>query len=268
MPASGGELLPSMYCKRCDYPLHSLSQTLCPECGWPFDPDNPRTYHRRPWRRVARRWCRIVAIVLAVIPLATLAVGASVWGWFYLGWQVEQPIIAAIQASGGKVSCHPGRSGDWLQDLYGGPGSALGFAFDRARRATLRADPACVTLQPLTKLGSLWLNGPGVTDKSLRLPATAPALGYIAVVGASITNSGLDYLRSMSRPYHVILGSVPLDDSAVPYLSRLRNVTAIDIIDTRMTPDGIRQLERMLPGTKIWTGPDDIGAKGLKGPAT
>ena len=260
---------PPMYCKRCDYPLHSLSQTLCPECGWPFDPDNPRTYQRRPWHRLARRCCRVVAILLAAVLLSALALAASLWGWFYLGWRAEQPTIAAIRATqGGQVHCHPGRSGDWLQDLFGGPGSPLGFAFERARDAILQADPACATLRPLGKLRDLRLNGPRVSDRSLQLAATAPNLISLYVINASITNSGLGYLRGMSRPYALALAGIPLDDSAVPYLAQLSAMRTMHMAGTRMPPDGIRQLQCMLPGARIVPDRDGVGVKDENGAAT
>lgn len=36
-----------MYCRACQYELASLRDTVCPECGRPFDPSDPRTFARR-----------------------------------------------------------------------------------------------------------------------------------------------------------------------------------------------------------------------------
>ena len=37
-----------MYCRDCQYPLHSIESCTCPECGRYFDPDNTLTFLRRP----------------------------------------------------------------------------------------------------------------------------------------------------------------------------------------------------------------------------
>ena len=39
---------PDKYCQNCFYALVGLPESRCPECGRPFDPDNPRTYSRQP----------------------------------------------------------------------------------------------------------------------------------------------------------------------------------------------------------------------------
>lgn len=40
------------YCLGCGYVLDGLPEHRCPECGRPFDPDNPRTFKTaRPYKR-------------------------------------------------------------------------------------------------------------------------------------------------------------------------------------------------------------------------
>ena len=107
-----------------------------------------------------------------------------------------------------------------------------------------------------------------VSDTSLRLAATAPNVWILKVAGASITKPGLEYISGMSRLNDLYLADVPIDDSEVPCLGQLSQVRRMTVKDTRMTAQGIRQLQHMLPGTKIWTGPADGGAKGQESPAT
>ena len=33
-----------MLCRSCQYSLEQLENPVCPECGLPFDPDDPSTY--------------------------------------------------------------------------------------------------------------------------------------------------------------------------------------------------------------------------------
>jgi len=61
-----------MYCLACTYHLQSLSSHVCPECGRPFDPDDPASYARSRFQvndeRRARR-LEICTIGLSLIPL-------------------------------------------------------------------------------------------------------------------------------------------------------------------------------------------------------
>jgi hypothetical protein len=71
-----------MFCKQCQYDLRELPENRCPECGQPFNPDDPATYHRRA--KAHPRW-----------PLWLTCVGAG-YPWLcvlmlYLTW-----VVAAI----------------------------------------------------------------------------------------------------------------------------------------------------------------------------
>ena len=44
-----------MCCLSCGYTLNHLCRSICPECGRPFDPQEPRTYHR-PHESWDARW--------------------------------------------------------------------------------------------------------------------------------------------------------------------------------------------------------------------
>ena len=38
-----------MFCTKCKYDLRgSIQERRCPECGWPFNPERPRTYRPSP----------------------------------------------------------------------------------------------------------------------------------------------------------------------------------------------------------------------------
>ncbi len=57
-----------MYCKTCWYNLSHLSEHRCPECGKPFDPNNPRSYSPRPHEyrldKIARWLAHPVALMI------------------------------------------------------------------------------------------------------------------------------------------------------------------------------------------------------------
>ena len=66
--------MPSRYCRRCSYVLDGLESKKCPECGRAFNPDNTRTYRRKPrltfwgrtWRTAAVFASQYVSTCLAV----------------------------------------------------------------------------------------------------------------------------------------------------------------------------------------------------------
>jgi hypothetical protein len=49
-------------CLNCGYKLDGLNAGACPECAFPFDPGDPRTYTSGPWPQRARRWWRIALV--------------------------------------------------------------------------------------------------------------------------------------------------------------------------------------------------------------
>jgi hypothetical protein len=70
---------PSPRCWSCNYPLHAIPSTYCPECGRAFDVADPRsTNPGRPIGRLARRLLAPPGV--AALALLALATGAIVYG--------------------------------------------------------------------------------------------------------------------------------------------------------------------------------------------
>ena len=66
------ELDTSPRCVHCGYPLAHLTQSRCPECGNPFDLQNPETYHR-PTITSERNWTiQELATLLSISALLAL----------------------------------------------------------------------------------------------------------------------------------------------------------------------------------------------------
>ena len=63
-----------MSCRTCGYDLKSLATSACPECGRPFDMDNPSTYDSRP------REQRLLIRVTASLAISLLCFGAMAGG--------------------------------------------------------------------------------------------------------------------------------------------------------------------------------------------
>jgi hypothetical protein len=55
-----------LFCKACKYELRGAASRRCPECGRPFDPADPRTFHRHrdePLRGAVAVMTQIIGIV-------------------------------------------------------------------------------------------------------------------------------------------------------------------------------------------------------------
>ena len=69
-----------MRCKTCHYSLENLTEHRCPECGTPFDPNDPATFDTvvRARSRVLDRlgWAIVVAMLVASITVHIQSQGA------------------------------------------------------------------------------------------------------------------------------------------------------------------------------------------------
>jgi hypothetical protein len=84
-----------MYCRECDYDLRGSPEPRCSECGQSFDPDDPRTFRRKPRR------LKPLALVLAIywIPLAAHAVFLLT-----MSLPVTWPLKTRLLAVGGSMA--------------------------------------------------------------------------------------------------------------------------------------------------------------------
>lgn len=90
---SGGSQ-PTKHCLGCSYVLDGLPQPRCPECGRPFDPDDPATF-RHPGQ-VRNRPAVVVSLYL-------LSLVSTVAYWVF--WQGGGMPIAYRLAAAGEQAC-------------------------------------------------------------------------------------------------------------------------------------------------------------------
>ena len=141
-------------CLNCDYLLDGLPTSVCPECGRPFDPDDPGTYFP-PWfrsrlaHRLSRRWAAPPSILhmvccVSLLHLATWPVpGAPRFAFDPLDF-----LAAGVAATGLTLAWILRRQAvGWWGDLQGnGP---------RLTRWKWRLGPMCLLLLCLS-----WVIGP------------------------------------------------------------------------------------------------------------
>ena len=93
-----------MYCRRCQYLLRELTQSVCPECGQSFDPDDPKTFS---WSPVNPRRQRIRSIwIAAVMGVAVVVIGIFS-GWFFQ-FLPNHTIVLGLWLTGRQIVFLPG----------------------------------------------------------------------------------------------------------------------------------------------------------------
>jgi hypothetical protein len=225
----------AMYCRKCGYELRGLTAARCPECGRPFDRNNPRTYRLR---RVSR-WAALPRWIALRLSLLLLALGLP-WGWFYIGWRSEQNARATLDPAV-TVSYEPLVSSR-LRTCMG----PAGFVLDRVDSVVITTDDRDMrVLAEFHHLRLLLICQAPVTDLSplKRLHK----LETITLWSTDVTDirplAGLKDLQSLD-----LIGSPVTDLSPLAGLTSLRELSLVK----RTTPDTqIQLLRRALPKCAI-----------------
>lgn len=95
-PAASG------YCLGCSYPLKSVTEPVCPECGRCFDPSDPRTFGESPFplRRAVTRLAKAVTVVgvlmLGVEVLLSARGGSELLVLWLLALSITPVMLAGI----------------------------------------------------------------------------------------------------------------------------------------------------------------------------
>ncbi len=210
----------SLYCRTCGYQLAGLSANRCPECGRPFDPDNRRTFLRRPRGWLVRRLIRRMLVALACF---VLAIGAAL-GWLYYDWKrCNVPGLGFVTAGArlDKKTIGP----VWLKYLLG---RRLGYLLDR---------PESVTFVQ-------------VGDDDLARAGMLLSLEQVSVVGdqtrpSHVTEAGLAHLRNLKTLRTLGLRNTPMSDAAMAQISQLQSLEYLGFMHAQLTDSGLAQLGRL-----------------------
>jgi hypothetical protein len=234
---------PARFCRRCGYELRGLTSPRCPECGRTFDPNDQRTYLRRPLKRWMRQLKRVV-IVLAVMLLPPTAT----WGWFFWGWYEEQKTLTELKFIPDNFRYRPLVS-PWLRRHSG----SAGFVLDRVMGINLdyRTDVTDISgLAWFTDLRELSLHGTSVTDLSPLDDLTN--LRTLSLHASKVTD--LSPLARLTNLDMLNVGGTAVTDLSP--LARLTSLRQLALFGTKVTDisplTGLKNLEYLsLDGTDI-----------------
>ena len=103
----------------------------------------------------------------------------------------------------------------------------------------------------LSKLTDLDLSRTEIQGRGLVHLANIQGLELLVLAPTAITPSALNAVRA-SRGIHALkLASTPIDDTAVEHLKTLTSLKRMDLSATNLTPAGMAELRKVLPGCDI-----------------
>jgi hypothetical protein len=113
----------TIHCLGCGYDLRGLTENRCPECGRPFDPDDPGTYDcGQRFRRnplvgacigASGPFLIAIAILLRAAPLALPAVTELLVCWLVVCWLIAAASLSANVANL-RVAYYPKQTAAWI----------------------------------------------------------------------------------------------------------------------------------------------------------
>ena len=114
------------------------------------------------------------------------------------------------------------------------------------------SDAGMVHLENLPKLEMLRVNGTFVTDAGLVHLKKIKTLNMLDLGQAkNITNIGLSHLKNLTNLRALDLTAAKITDAGLVHLEGLKKLVRLDLSLTSITPAGVRQLRRALPGCDI-----------------
>jgi len=238
------------------------------------------------WRR---RRHRVSQFSLRELFVATtlVAIACSWWAWRHHQWQREMDFQRLLRERFKAGSDMDYQGPVWLAKLFGtdnlqwlnGTVDVIFYlpmtenSTDEAMQslarqmvsmpylelvATTGADDAVVaSLSTVPQLSMLALSESRITDASVKDIQQLVNLRVLLISGKQlkISNAAVGRLESLQNLERLHLRSPLFDDEVIPALARLRQLRRLDLTFTRVTPKGIKELQKQLPECQI-TEPD------------
>src|SRR5437588_378616 len=92
------------------------------------------------------------------------------------------------------------------------------------------------------------LGHPKVTDADLKELKNLKQLTSLNLGGTKVTDAGLKELKDLKQLTTLFLFATPVTNAG---LKELKDLTSLNLAETRVTADGVADLQKALPGCKI-----------------
>jgi Leucine-rich repeat (LRR) protein len=103
-------------------------------------------------------------------------------------------------------------------------------------------DEGAAVLRNWKHLKHLNLRGTKITDSTLEMLASLPAMEWLDIGWAQITDTGLDHLSSLTNLRRLTMGGNKLTDNALQFLRQTPQLEYLDIGGTQRTDSGLWSL--------------------------
>ena len=116
-------------------------------------------------------------------------------------------------------------------------------------------DDAMEKIGRLSQLKILLLDGTDVSDTGLRHLRSLEHLERLTLAsnGDGITDKGIEYLAELQSLRELnLVGCGEVTDESIPVLGRLQRLERLDLSFTRVSADGLKKLQRLLPKCDVY----------------
>ena len=123
---------------------------------------------------------------------------------------------------------------------------------------------AAITEDERKDVKSLQLFGTDISNSGLQFLKSMEGLEILDLKGTQITDAGLDHLKALAALKHLGLGETKITDAGLEHIKELATLKSIDLEGTRITDAGLKHIGQLhnLESLSLWL--TDISDNGLE----
>jgi hypothetical protein len=113
-------------------------------------------------------------------------------------------------------------------------------------------DPSVAEIGKLRRLKTLKLWGSEIGDAGLKRIAQINSLEYLDLSDSpQLTDAGLAHLARLGKLKTLLLNQINVTDAGLEYLRGMKDLDELYLYHTKVTPEGVARLKRLLPQLKV-----------------